>query len=192
MALLTPQLRRAVGSTLWLAAAGTVLPAALRAQTPAARLEQEIKAAYLLNFTRYVDWPETSFGGPDAPVDLCVAGDEAFGAVVRASVEGRRSRGRPVRVLLPDTPAQAEGCHVAFLAGPSAAVEPWLRALRGHPALTVGDREEFLDRGGMVAFVVVNDAVRFEINQGSTSRAGLQISSRVLALATRVRGEKTR
>jgi hypothetical protein len=161
-----------------------------KAQEVPRTLERQIKAAYLLNFTRYVDWPAEAFQGPDAPVNICLLGDDPFGEVMDRTVEGRRSRGRPVRVLRPDTPAQARECHVAFLAGSPHEVEQWLEGLRGAPTLAVGDGSEFLGRGGMIGFVTVGETLRFEIAPGAAGRAGLQISSRVLALATRLRDEE--
>jgi hypothetical protein len=175
----------------WLVALGCtaapVLPA--RAQTSPAAPEQAVKAAYLLNFTRYVDWPAGTFADADAPVNLCVLGENAFGGVVRQSVQGRRSRGRPIRVLEPDAPAQTGDCHIAFVAGRSREARAWLAALRHSPTLTVGDGPEFLGIGGMVAFVLVDETLRFEIDAGAVRHAGLQISSRVLALAMSVSGE---
>lgn len=184
MAFLTGAARR----LLTLSCAAGLVPAAGLAQDPRGALEQEVKAAYLLNFTRYVDWPPGAFGAADAPVNLCVLGADPFGQIVHRLVDGRRSRGRIVRVIQPDTPDQAADCHVAFVTGP-AGNRRWMDAVRREPALTVGDGQDFLRRGGMVAFVIVNQTVRFEIDSAAARRAGLGISSRVLALATRLRGE---
>lgn len=161
----------------------------LRAQGAPPASEQEVKAAYLFNFTRYVDWPTGAFDAPDAPVNLCILGEPAFGEIVRQTIEGRRSRGHPVRVLEPDEPSQAADCHVAFLPSRSRDARVWMQALRRAATLTVGNGPDFLRQGGMVAFVIVDETVRFEIDAAAVRRAGLQISSRVLALATRVTGE---
>ena len=190
MAFLTDATRR----LLALSCAAALVPAAAPAREAVAQIargapEEEVKAAYLLNFTRYVDWPRGAFGAADAPVNLCVLGTDRFGEVVYRLVEGRRSRGRTVRVIQPDTPRQAADCHVAFVAGPARAAREWMEELRGAPTLTVGDGQDFIRRGGMVAFVIVDQTVRFEIDAGAARRAGLGISSRVLALATRLRGE---
>jgi hypothetical protein len=190
MALLTPGASPILLARCLLALGCTAaLAASARAQQSPAAPAQEVEAAYLLNFTRYVDWPPGSFPDPEAPVNVCVLGENAFGGILRQTVQGRRSRGRPVRVLEPDSPSQAADCHVAFVAGQPHEIKAWLTALRRSPALTVGDGPEFLRRGGMVAFVVVHQTLRFEIDAAAVRRAGLQISSRVLALATRVSGE---
>jgi len=190
MALLTSAARRLLLTGCLAGIGGTIAPAAgARAQTSPSAPAQEVKAAYLLNFTRYVDWPPGAFAAPADPVNVCVLGESAFGQILRRIAQGRLSRGRPLRVLEPDAPARAGDCHLAFVAGPPRDVSAWLAALRRSPTLTVGDGREFLGLGGMVAFVNVDQTIRFEIDAAAVRRAGLLISSRVLALATRVTGE---
>lgn len=105
--------------------------------------------------------------------------------VVRRTIEGRRSRGRPVRLLRPDVPAQAADCHLVFLPAETPLIETWLAGLRGTSTLTVGEGPGFLRRGGMIAFVIVDQTVRFLIDDRAARGAGLRVSSRVLALAAR-------
>jgi hypothetical protein len=180
-------LRRGMRARRWLpllVSFTPLLPHRAPAQAAPAALERQVKAAYLLNFTRYVDWPPAAFADSAAPVNLClVDGDEAMSEIVRRTVEGRRSRGRPVRLLRPDVPAQAGDCHLLFLPAETPLTETWLAALRGSATLTVGEGPGFLQRGGMVAFVIVDQTVRFLIDDPVARRAGLRISSRVLTLA---------
>lgn len=171
-----------------LACSAGLTPAAARAQEPAGDLERQVKAAYLLNFSRYVEWPPGAFPSADAPINLCLLGADDFADVMERTVIGRRSGGRLVRVLRPDTPSQAAACHMAYVAGPASEVDQWMQAVGDAPLLTVGEGSGFLNRGGIVGFVIVNETVRFEIDVGAARRAGLQISSRVLTLATRLRG----
>lgn len=161
----------------------------LLAQAAPPASEQEVKGAYLFNFTRYVEWPAGAYASPDAPVNLCILGESGFAEIVRQTVEGRRSRGRPIRVLEPDEPSQATDCHIAFLPSRTREARLWLGALQRAATLTVGDGPDFLRLGGMIAFVRMDQTLRFEVNAAAVRRAGLQISSRVLALATRVTGE---
>ena len=190
MALLTPASPSLRLARSLVALGCLALGAAARARGQAAPgdLEQQVKAAYLLNFTRYVEWPAGVFARDDDPVTLCVVAPPGFDLIVRSTVEGRRSRGRPIKVVVPDTPAQVAECHVAFLAPAEGQLGPWMAALRGSHTLTVGEGGRFLPRGGMVSFVIVEETVRFEVNQAAALAAGLHISSRVLALATRVVG----
>jgi len=147
--------------------------------------EQAVKAAYLLSFTRYVEWPAVAFPDSAAPVNICVVGDEALPDVVRLTIEGRRSRGRPVRLLRPDAPEHVRDCHLVFLPAQIRSIDGWLASLRTTSVLTVGEGAEFLQRGGMISFVIREQTIRFLINDEAARAAGLRISSRLLALALR-------
>jgi hypothetical protein len=148
--------------------------------------EYRAKAAYLLNFTRYVNWPPFVFAGADAPINICVVGRDPFGQVLDQTLKGRRTGGHRLRVLRPARPA-GDLCHVAFFGETTPAVrEAWLAALRHEPTLTVGEHTGFAEAGGMIGFVIADENVRFEINVEAVRTGGLQMSSRVLALATRL------
>jgi hypothetical protein len=163
---------------------GTAAPVA--AQSAGTSLEYQVKAAYLLNFTRYVDWPPSALGPSDAPLVICVLGADPFGAALDETVAGRRSRGREVRLQRVERPEAAAGCHVAFIGRGVTDADRWLAPLRGHPILTVGEDDRFLAEGGVVRFVTVQETIRFEVNLDAGRAADLAISSRVLSLATRV------
>jgi hypothetical protein len=154
------------------------------AQDPA--LEYRVKAAYLLNFTRYTEWPPATFPGPGAALNVCIVGRDPFGPVLDHTLMAHRTSGRPLRILRPARPTE-DLCHVAFLGAATPAVlESWLAALATEPTLTVGDGDSFVDAGGMIGFVMVDETVRFEINAAAARAARLQLSSRLLALATRL------
>lgn len=173
-----------------LAVASLALAGRASAQAPPGGLEYRVKAAYLLNFTRYVEWPPSVFLEPDAPLNLCVVGRDPFGDVLERTMAGRRAAGRRLRVLRPKRPA-GDACHVAFIGQTTDAVrEAWLVALKEAPTLTVGEGAAFAEAGGMIAFVIVGETVRFEINVEAVSAGGLRISSRVLTLATRLHPQR--
>jgi hypothetical protein len=158
-------------------------------QDPA--LEYRVKAAYLLNFTRYTEWPPTAFAGPSDALNVCIVGRDPFGPVLDQTLLARRRSSRPVHILRPARPTEGL-CHVAFLGAATPAVlESWLAALATEPTLTVGDGDSFVDAGGMIGFVIVDETVRFEINAAAARAARLQLSSRLLALATRLVPEQT-
>ena len=104
---------------------------------------------------------------------------------VRRTIEGRRSRGRPVRLLRPDGPAQAADCQVVFVPAQTPLSDTWLASLRTTSALTVGEGADFIRQGGMIAFVIRDQTVRFLIDDQVARAAGLRISSRLLSLAAR-------
>ena len=158
-----------------------------------ASLEYQVKAAYLLNFTRYVDWPSQVFQAPTDPVRVCVLGQDPFGVVLDATMQGKTTQGRPLAVRRVRSSSDAAGCHLVFISR-----ETWRtlrelpRTLRSAGRLTVGESEEFAQAGGVIGFVIRDEAVRFVVNAEARDRAGLRISSRMLSLAAAVYGQEAR
>ena len=140
--------------------------------------EYRVKAAFLYNFVKYVEWPAQAATGP---IVICVAGRNPFGTLLADTVRGETVAGRTLdaRVILEPDP----GCHVVFLPSSGANAPAYLRAARGTPTLTVGESNDFIEQGGLVRFYVDGGTVRFEINRESADRSGLRISSRLLQLA---------
>jgi hypothetical protein len=155
------------------------------------RSEQEVKAAYVMNLSRYAEWPASAFMASDstAAFNLCLLGQDPFGGMLDRMARGRFMSGHPVRLQRPATSKDARECHLAYIAGDKITeVGPWLLELDGHPVLTVGDGENFLRQGGAIALTRVDETIRFEVNVASVRRAGLILSSRVLAMAYKLHG----
>jgi hypothetical protein len=148
-------------------------------------LEYAVKAAFLLNFTKFVEWPPSAFAGPNAPVAICILGMNPFGQVLDEIVQGEQAGGRALIVRKLDRPAAPRGCQVVFMAGSGKDVPKTLRSL-GPGVLTVGEGESFLREGGMVAFVIENRRVRFDINRTAAQSANLKLSSQLLTVARTV------
>jgi hypothetical protein len=170
-----------------------VLPqSSLPARTPApgVSLEYQVKAAYLLNFTRYVEWPAQVFDAPAAPVTICVFGQDPFGSVLDAAVLGRSTQGRKVSVRRIRATSEAEGCHIVFISRETWRNQPDLpRKLHSLGRLTVGESDQFAQAGGVIGFIIQEETVRFVVNAEARDRAGLRISSRMLSLAAAVYGQ---
>ena len=133
--------RRRVPRRAALLLLATWLPArALHAQALGGPVEYQVKAAYLLNFTRYVEWPEQAFTSPTAPIEICVLGADPFEGALEQAVAGRLTRGRPLIVQFKRSASEARYCPVVFVTGSF-----WRRnrsvldQLQGHGVLTVGD-----------------------------------------------------
>ena len=144
--------------------------------------EYRVKAAYLYNFVKFVEWPALQ----SSVLTICVAGRNPFGPVLDDLVRGEVVAGRRLesRVILEPMP----GCHALFIAqGANTAV--YLRAVRGQPILTVGEEPGFISSGGIARFYIDGGHVRFEINPMAAGQAGLRISSRLLRLARIVGGQ---
>lgn len=147
-----------------------------------ASLEYAIKAAYLAKFPPYVDWPPSSFQDATGPIKLCVLGPDPFGVALDHAAAAQRE-GRVISVLRLASADLAASCQIVFVNGPDAA-RSLPAGLQTQPVLTVSDSEAV---AAMIRFRVVQNHVRFEIDEGAARRAGLRISSRLLSLALAVR-----
>ena len=151
-------------------------------------LEYRVKAAYLLNFTRYVEWPER-VAATDSALNICVLGADPFGRVLDLTVAGRTAHGRPLQVRRIRAAAESPGCEVVFVSRQTwQRTPPSLKALEQTGSLTVGESEEFARGGGVIGFVILDETVRFVVNDEARDRAGLRISSRMLSLAAAIYG----
>ncbi len=152
----------------------------------AAQTEHQIKAAYLYNFVKYVEWPPHTTA---APFSICLAGRTPLAAPLAEIVRGELFEGRTLvtRIL---TEPEAD-CDVLFVPQ-GVDAEPYLRAVASRPTLTVGESPAFLTQGGMIAFALEGAKVRFDVNADAPARVDLRISSRVLRLArnTEARGRQ--
>lgn len=151
-------------------------------------VEDEIKAAYVFNFTKFIGWPPSAFTGTSDPLNVCVSAEGAVVKAVERILAGERVEGRPLRVVSP-LPDEAAACHVLFVGRGGSERGLRLMASAGTtPMLTVGDSARFLQQGGMIAFVVENRRVRFDISVATAERAGLKLSSKLLRVARRLDG----
>lgn len=142
-------------------------------------LEYQVKAAYLFNFTKFVEWPDMTLQNATA-FSICTARINPFGRALLSIVADENAAMLPLaaRVVSAD---EAASCHVLFVPRGVAAA-PYLRAVASSPVLTVGESPEFLAQGGAINFVVEDGRVRFVINQAAAERVRLRISSRLLQL----------
>ena len=166
------------------AGAAWLCASAVQAQS----LEYPVKANYLARFAAFVTWPAGALGSGNAPITVCVVGDDPFGrtldqALASQTVNGRRLVARRISRL-----GAESGCDIAYLAGSSTqTVGEALAAVAGRPVLTVTDEVRGSNRG-VVHFTVFQNRVRFHIDSQLAGRGRLSISSRLLSLALSVRG----
>ncbi len=158
----------------------------LTGTTQAAELEHRVKAAFIYNFLRFVDWPEQGFAGANAGYELCILGQDPFGDSL-APISRKRAHNRPIRLHQLTRNADPTDCHVLFISTSEAQRMPAiLRRLRGAPVLTVSELPQFAKRGGTVGFVLDQGKVRLEVNLAAARRAGLHVSSKLLEVASEV------
>lgn len=180
MAVLTPSARLAalVGATamLWLAVSGA---ADAQGAPPPAPLEYVVKAAYLFKFTPFVDWPPRAFAAATSPFNMCVVGQDPFGAALDEAVRGQSVDQHPVVVRRYAVATAGMDCHLLFAGrSPTQSVAQALKLFQGQPVLTVSDQP-----GGMIRFVLQNGRVRFDVDAAAAQAGGLTISSKLLALS---------
>ena len=145
--------------------------------------EESVKAAFLYNFTKFVDWPDTAFAQPSAPFVVCAFADAGFRKALESILANEQVRGRPVSIAAAGL-EDIRSCHLAYL-GPADPERQarLLEAAKQAPVLTVGEGRRFLDQGGLIAFMLENDRVRFAISKRGADAAGLNVSSKLLRVA---------
>jgi hypothetical protein len=154
----------------------------------AAQAEHEVKAAFLVRFLGFVEWPEGAFARPESPIVIGVLGSDEVLAALQDSTAGRIVQARPVAVRRLKEGEPLNGVHLVFVGRPASSALPRL----GNPpgVLVVAETEGGLDRGATINFVRREGRVRFEVALDSAERQGLRISSRMLSVAQNVRQGK--
>jgi hypothetical protein len=144
----------------------------------------QLKAVFLFNFAKFVEWPPQAFGDAHDPFTICVAGDNSFGSSLDDEVRGKTVANRPILVRVVSSPEQARKCQILFVSPSERKRErALLDALKGASVLTVGDMDDFTANGGIVQFKTKDARIRIEIDTEAAERANLRISSRLLSLA---------
>jgi hypothetical protein len=146
--------------------------------------EYQVKAAFLFNFAKFIQWPEQAFSDSKSPFSFGVLGDDPFdGDLVRATRE-KILNGRPLVVKACRTLEEARNCHVLFISNSEKSrLKSIFQGLDGTHVLTVGDSANFVESGGMINFFRDGNKIRFEIKDETAKKAGLKIDSKLLGLA---------
>jgi hypothetical protein len=146
--------------------------------------EYEIKAAYLYNFAKFIEWPATAFPQPNTPMRLCIFDDGAVELSVTQTLKQKVVSGHPVVVSHVVTAEEGRSCHILFITSThNRQIELLLGQLSQTSVLTVGEVHGFIQKGGIINFVSENGHVRFEVNDKAADQGGLHISSRLLTVA---------
>jgi len=148
--------------------------------------EYEIKAAFLFNFAKFVEWPLEAFAEPTSPFVIGIFGENTvaddFERTIRAKTVNNRSFIIKEIGFLPE----ARNCHILFInSSEKKRFSEIFESLRGVSVLTVGETERFVETGGIINFVKESDKIRLQINEDAAKSAGLKISSKLLSLALR-------
>ena len=173
------------GAMAFLTAVMAMMPR-LSAQTKKPT-DYQVKAVYLYNFGRFVEWPDKLSSSQD-PFIICILGHDPFGQALDATLGGETIAGRAVVTKRIATPQESLQCRIIFVGETEAgSVNRLMAAVERKAVLTVSDLPQFTDRGGIIQFVTEGDRVRFEVNLSAAQNAGLVLSSELLKVAAVVR-----
>jgi hypothetical protein len=146
--------------------------------------EYQLKAAFLFNFAKFVEWPPAAFAAGTSPIVIGVLGENPFGNDLEATIRNKQINNRSLVVQEFKSPAEATNCHILFIsASEKTRLPEILSGLSGTNVLTVSELEGFTTAGGMINFVHENNKIRFQINDAAAKNANLRVSSKLLSLA---------
>jgi hypothetical protein len=152
--------------------------------------EYLIKAGFIYNFAKFVEWPSAAFSQADSPIVIGVLGTDPFGNILDRIVEDKKIGTRRFVVKRFKWGKDLKGlkdlkdCKILFIsASEKAHIDEIVQSVKGLPILTVGETPGFAERGGVIRFTLEDNRVRFEVNVDAAHQADLNISSRLLTLA---------
>jgi hypothetical protein len=148
-------------------------------------LELQVKAAFLYNFAKFVDW---RLGPNGAPITFCTFAGDPLSEVLRHSLSGKTINNRPLLTREIPAPKDAQNCQVVFINGDNTKqLLTTINSMPGAGTLTIGDSDQFAVWGGMIQLIKGSNKFRFAINVDAVNRNGLRISSKLLRLAEVIR-----
>jgi hypothetical protein len=148
--------------------------------------EYQLKAAFVYNFAKFVEWPPAAFGEATAPMVIGILGENPIRGDLDRAIRGKTINNRPLMIKEPHSAAEWTNCHILFISPSEKKRLPEiLGSLIGASVLTVSETDGFTEAGGMINFISEGNKIRFHINEAAAKTAGLKISSKLLSLATR-------
>jgi len=160
-------------------------PAHGQSADPSDSSEYLIKAGFIYNFAKLMEWPDPVFPQPNSPIVIGVLGNtDPFQGTLDDVLRGKQVNGHPFVVKHLKSKDDIKGCNILFVTSSETAhADELLHQIRGLPILTIGDTPGFAERGGIIDFVVEDNKVRFDIDVQAAKQADITISSRLLTLA---------
>ncbi len=170
---------------------GCVLTGALSGLAQNTELEYKVKAGFLFNFAKFVEWPAASFDSPKSPIVIGVMAEDASSPVLQQVLDGKMVNGRLISVTPLQDAAGLSRCHMIFLGRTvNDRFEDILKRSKGLPVLTVGEAEQFAEKGGMIGFVREDENFRLQINLETATQAGLKVSAKLSSIARIVKTKR--
>ncbi len=156
------------------------------------KIEYRVKAAYLYQFTKFIQWPAFTLEKKDSPIRICVLGDNPFGTVLdKLSKKTSQNRFLTLKYLtFPKNSSDFVNCQLIYISrSEEQRLTQILQLTENHPVLTVSDMNNFASRGGIIGLVLDNRKIRLEINFEASATAGVKISSKLLEIATLIKSK---
>jgi hypothetical protein len=172
----------------WIVLTALLIAAIVPARSHAEPTEEyRVKAAFIYNFAKFIEWSPEAYESSASPIVLCILGDDPFETALD-SVEGKKVGERKLVIKRIKKVQDGDGCQILFICSSEKEGLPQiLKALQGSSVLTISDMDRFTDQGGVIGFVLADNKIRFDINLGAARLSKLEISSKLLKLAERVR-----
>jgi uncharacterized protein DUF4154 len=146
--------------------------------------EYQVKAAFLYNFAKFVEWPDDAFASPSNALPLCVLGEDPFGRAIDDVLSGKKVEGRALTLRRLSDARQAKGCRILFVSSSEPrSVLSVLASVNESGVLTVGESNSAVSEGMIINFILEGSKIRFVINTAAAEREKLRFSSRLLSLA---------
>jgi sulfur transfer complex TusBCD TusB component (DsrH family) len=150
----------------------------------------DVKAAYLLNFGKFMRTGNAVSAASREAFDVCVVGEDGIEAALKDLAAGQNIDNRPVQIVRVKDGVQARSCQIAYLSDSEGArMDKDLEELRGADALTVGNSSTFLAQGGMIQFLLLSNHVRFAVNLEAVKKTHIVLSSELLRVAYSISGK---
>jgi hypothetical protein len=145
--------------------------------------EYSVKAAFLFNFVKFIEWPDESFKNSQSPIVISFIGKDPFGDALN-EFRGKTINGRTIVIHRVPSVESLERSHVIFVSKSEKDNLPAiLKAVETWHTLTVGDMKSFAQSGGIINLVNIDNKIGFEINVGAAEKARLKVSSKLLKLS---------
>jgi len=146
-------------------------------------VEYEVKAAFIHNFTKFIDWPAEAFEGNNSPFKIGILGAGPIDKPL-LNLNGKKTKKRSLEVSRVQNLNDVSQYHIIFVnSSAKGSAYSILRALKGTGILTIGDTPGFIEHCGIINFYLKSGKIRFEVNIEASQREKLRISSKLLRLA---------
>ncbi len=147
--------------------------------------EYQLKASYLYHFTKFIRWPQGALPAGGGDFNLCVVGNDPFGKAIDA-IAGKPAWDNTIRVSRHADASSAKSCHMVFIkVGGGSAQQAAIAELKRSGVLLIGEGDRFIEQGGILRFVTIQDKIRFEISESAATAANLEVGAKLLSVAIR-------